>query len=242
MPNKIRSSLDCITAENDLKSKTIHAVTTAMGKQSRGLPPCCAAALAACLTAVLLLGGCGMYFTPVSAISVDINPSLELSVNRFDRVVDTVAFNEDGEALLSAVSLQHKKYEDAVSLLLNCDMAKTYLSDDAEVSITVLGHTEMHSAEMLQRIEACNFITAANVFCHSANRQTAEAAHHAHLSLGKYEAYLALRALDSTVTEDDVRDLSMYELRLLIEALGGEVVSSSNSSGHGTHHSNGNHH
>jgi len=214
-----------------------------MRKKTRTLPSRYAAALAACLAVVLILGGYGLYFTPVSTISVDINPSLELSVNRFDRVIGTEAFNEDGRALLSTVSLRHRKYEDALTLLLTCDMAENYLTGNADVSITVLGHSEAHSAQMQQRITQCNFITNTAIYCHAGSRQTLEAAHHAHLSLGKYEAYLALRALDSTVTEETVRDLSMHEIRLWIESLGGDPSTSvSSSSGHSGHHQNGNHH
>lgn len=242
MSNKIRSSLDCIIASEELKTETVRSVTAAMRKKTRPIPTRYATTLAACLAAVLVLGGLGMYFTPVSTISVDINPSLELSLNRFDRVIGTKSFNEDGETLLSAVFLQHKQYEDALTLLLTCDTAEKFLMDDAEVSITVLSHTDAHSTEMLQHIAECNSITNANVYCHSGRRQSVEAAHHAHLSLGKYEAYLALRALDSTVTENDIRDLSMREIRLWIESLGGELVSSSNNSGHSVHHNKGNHH
>ena len=38
------------------------------------------------------------------------------------------------------------------------------------------------------------------------------------LSLGKYRAYLELKALDPAVTPDDIRDLSMREIRDLIDA------------------------
>lgn len=43
--------------------------------------------LAACLILVVCLGLWRAWFTPVSVISIDINPSLELELNRFDRVI-----------------------------------------------------------------------------------------------------------------------------------------------------------
>ena len=51
------------------------------------------------LLTVTLWGGTWLYFTPTMEISVDINPSIELGVNRFDRVISVDGYNEDGQAL-----------------------------------------------------------------------------------------------------------------------------------------------
>jgi len=45
------------------------------------------------------------YFTPVSYVSLDINPSIEYSVNMFDRVIDATGVNDDGTELLDGVDL-----------------------------------------------------------------------------------------------------------------------------------------
>ena len=66
-----------------------------------------------------------------------------------------------------------------------------------------------------------------------------EAAHEAGLSYGKYQAFLALQALDPSVTAEEVQGMTMRELRDRIAALGGDpdaVGSHSQTSGH---HSNG---
>ena len=56
--------------------------------------------LLACLALVVaLLGGGGwLWFTPTASVSVDINPSLELRLNRFSRVVAVEGANADGQA------------------------------------------------------------------------------------------------------------------------------------------------
>ena len=40
-----------------------------------------------------------LYFTPIAEISIDINPSIELRVNRFDQVISVDGLNGDGQAL-----------------------------------------------------------------------------------------------------------------------------------------------
>ena len=58
-----------------------------------------AAAIAACLCFVVTGGGYHYYYAQAALISVDVNPSIELTVNRLDRVTSSSALNEDGEAL-----------------------------------------------------------------------------------------------------------------------------------------------
>ena len=58
--------------------------------------------LAACLAVVCLAGaGHHLYFTPASYIYLDINPSVRLDLNCFERVIDVVPLNEDAETLLA---------------------------------------------------------------------------------------------------------------------------------------------
>lgn len=72
------------------------------------------AAAAACLAAVLLFGGYRLYFIPTAFISVDINPSLELGINRFDRIVSVEGYNDDGQALADSLNIRFMNYQDAL--------------------------------------------------------------------------------------------------------------------------------
>ena len=78
------------------------------------------AAACACLLFVLL-GGQRLYFTPTAEISIDINPSIELSVNRFDQVISVSEFNEDGQALSKSVDIKYKNYVEAIERILHHD-------------------------------------------------------------------------------------------------------------------------
>ena len=58
--------------------------------------PAALAAAACLLVAILGFSGWQLYQKPVAYVGLDINPSLELAVNRFDCVVTATAINDDG--------------------------------------------------------------------------------------------------------------------------------------------------
>lgn len=59
---------------------------------------CCTAVCHGCRLCFLMAGAGGytVYSRPVSYISIDVNPSIELAVNRFDRVVSAKATTQTG--------------------------------------------------------------------------------------------------------------------------------------------------
>ena len=63
-------------------------------------------AMAACI-ALLLISGLGAYayFTPYSYVSLDINPSVEFILNRFDCVLSVEGVNDDGRAIAESIDL-----------------------------------------------------------------------------------------------------------------------------------------
>ena len=73
--------------------------------------------LYAVVCACFLFGGYWLYFTPIAEISIDINPSIEMSINRFDRVISVSDFNQDGQELSSTLHIKYKNYMDAVKLI-----------------------------------------------------------------------------------------------------------------------------
>lgn len=59
----------------------------------------CAPALAVCLLLLLSGGGYWVYFLPTAKIDIDINPSVALSINRFNKVLSVEGYNAGGQAL-----------------------------------------------------------------------------------------------------------------------------------------------
>ena len=94
------------------------------------------AGLAACLCLVFF----GYYqpnFTPYGALRIQINPDVEMTVSRTDRVLDLEGLNADGEDLIGGYDYRGKDRETAAGELVERAIDMGYLSGGETVSITV---------------------------------------------------------------------------------------------------------
>ena len=94
------------------------------------------AAGAACLCLVFF----GWYqpnYTAYGTLRIQINPDVEMTVSRTDRVLDLEGLNDDGEDLIEGYSYQGKDRETAANELVERAIDMGYLSDGETVSITV---------------------------------------------------------------------------------------------------------
>lgn len=216
---KLKAAFDQVRAEEELKERTKKYLSEKVyaRKRKRTSPLRNFAAAAACALLVLLAGGSYLYFTPTAYISVDVNPSLELGINRFDRIVSVTGYNEDGKALADSLDLKYMDYSDALEALLADQDMEVYLSDNADVVLTVAGKSESQSSQILETVESC-VSDHENVHCHSGDTEEIHHAHNAGLSFGKYQAYLTLKELDPSVTLEEIQDMTMSQIRELIQA------------------------
>ncbi len=178
------------------------------------------AAVCACFL-FMLFGGYWLYFTPIAEISIDINPSIEMSINRFDRVISVSDFNQDGQELSSTLHIKYKNYMDAVKLILNHKTIALLLADNEIMTITVIGPDRQQSAKILSEVEVCAR-EHSNTYCYAASSEEVAAAHEMGLSCGKYRAFLELQALAPNVTPETVGGMTMREIRELINSLSGD--------------------
>ena len=216
---KLKAAFDQVRAEEELKERTKEYLSEKVyaRKKKRTSPLRNFAAAAACALLVFLAGGSYLYFTPTAYISVDVNPSLELGINRFDRIVSVTGYNEDGKALADSLDLKYMDYSDALEALLADQDMEVYLSDNADVVLTVAGKSESQSSQILETVESC-VSDHENVHCHSGDTEEIHQAHNAGLSFGKYQAYLILKKLDPSVTLEEIQDMTMSQIRELIQA------------------------
>ena len=94
------------------------------------------AGLAACLCLVFF----GYYqpnFTPYGALRIQINPDVELTLSRTDRVLELEGLNADGQVLIEGYDYGGKDREDVTEELVERAIGLGYLSDGETVSITV---------------------------------------------------------------------------------------------------------
>ncbi|MDE5587613.1 MAG: hypothetical protein K2J60_00525 [Acetatifactor sp.] len=154
MNKKIKETFEQIRADEKLKDRTkaflAHKTKGYTDTPKRHLY--LYAAVCACLL-FLLIGGPLLYFTPTSVISIDINPSLELNVNRFDRIISVNGLNADGRELAAAIDLRFQDYRNALKQLLDDERVIALLSIDEILTITVTGPDETQSVRIFSEIE-----------------------------------------------------------------------------------------
>ena len=222
MYDGLKEAFDQVRAEEALKERTRAFLWQKTRGYTRSAPPPGRRWIptAACLMllTVMLWGGTWLYFTPTMEISVDINPSIELGVNRFDRVISVDGYNEDGQALAQLLDVKYQDFEDAIDRILENETVSTLLSGDGLLSITVVGEDDAQAARVLTRIESCT-AGRENVCCYAAHAEDVETAHALGLSCGKYRMYQELQALDPDIRVDEVRGMTMRELQTLIDSL-----------------------
>ncbi|MEG1790303.1 MAG: hypothetical protein RR230_06570 [Oscillospiraceae bacterium] len=116
------------------------------------------AALAACLLLVCGIGGGAYaYKTPVGYVSLDVNPSVEYTLNMFDRVLAAEAVNEDGEKLLREIDLKtlnNKTIDDAITLTLAEIAREGYFSDGGGIVISASGKKTENSEKLAAHLKA----------------------------------------------------------------------------------------
>lgn len=215
MGSKLQNVFDDIKADDQLKESTKMFLKNERRKAERRFHPQVFYRSFAAVCTILLLTLCagGYYWAgvPVSFVSIDVNPSMELGLNRFERVVSVAAYNPQGEEVLQTLSLKGKKYTDAIDAVVQSQAIKRYLTDEAELVFTVAAGG---SLEKVIEAGVENYSKQSGHRCHnvSVDMETAVLAHDNDMSVGKYYAYLQLSQYDSTVTLDECRHMSMEEI------------------------------
>lgn len=219
MNEKIKETFDKIHAEEELKNRTKAFVTHKKNEHKKKFPYKRLIPVTASFLFILIaIIGYRLYFTPVTTISIDVNPSIELGINRFDKVVSVKGYNQDGEDLVSELNVQFKNYTEALDKILSNESFARLLSQGEELSIAVIDSDETRSETVLSNIQPCT-AKQKNAYCYSADPKEIEEAHEAGFSYGKYRAYLELQALDPNITAEEVKGMTMKEIRSLIEEL-----------------------
>ena len=236
MHDTLKELFDQVHAEEALKEET----RTFLAQKTRGYTRAKMAsgrrmlAAAVCLL-LLLIGGYWLYFVPTAEISIDINPSIELGINRFDKVVSVRGYNDDGDSLADTLDVKYAEYTQAVEQILTSEEIASLLSGDEVLTIAVIGPSGAQASRILSDVVSCA-AGHQNAYCYFAREEEVAAAHEAGLSYGKYRAFLILHALDPSITVQDVQDMTMRELWGLVGGFSmGETGEASQGEGTGHH-------
>ena len=189
--------------------------------------------IAACL-AVMLLGG-GLFYQQVNAVasvvSLDVNPSIELKVNRSEKVLVCTPLNEDAKAILADMSngadLKGAKLDVAVNAIVGSLVRNGYLNSISSAIMISVEDRDTARAEKLQR-ELTSTVdgvlqtseSRASVLTQTLTQDPGleRQARENSISTGKAALVNHVLALNSALKFDALAKLSVEELKDLAEA------------------------
>lgn len=176
------------------------------------------AAIAACLALVAcLIGGVADFLRPVAYVGIDVNPSVELTLNRFDIVVGTHALNDDGQRALGEASCMWRPFDDAARDLDGA--MRAIVGEDAVVEVSIDCDNESRYAALAAQSNDC-FGCNGEAHCNRTSAEERQAAHDLGMGVAKYRAYQALQEAGVDISAEKCASMSMRELRDLLAESG----------------------
>lgn len=171
-------------------------------------------AIAACLALVAcLIADAVDFLRPVAYVGIDVNPSVELTLNRFDIVVGTRALNDDGQRALDEASCMWRVFDDAARDL---DGAMRAIADEgAVVEVSIDCDNENRYAALAAQSNDC-FGRNGEAHCNRTSAEERQAAHNSGMGVAKYRAYQTLQEAGVNISAEECASMSMRELRDLL--------------------------
>ena len=172
------------------------------------------AAIAACLALVAcLIGGVADFLRPMAYVGIDVNPSVELTLNRFDIVVGTHALNDDGQRALDEAPCMWRAFDDAARDLDGA--MRAIAGEGAVVKVSIDCDNENRYAALAAQSNDC-FGCNGEAHCDRTNAEERQAAHDSGMGVAKYRAYQALQEAGVDISAEKCASMSMRELRDLL--------------------------
>jgi len=235
MTDNLKTAFGSIHAEDELKSKTLSFLQNEIMKRSASKKKEAFRkfSVAIASVAVLFLSGVfsyNLYFTPIAYVDLDVNPSLELTLNRFNRVIESSPYNDDGAVILLNVNVRHKTYDEAIQALLDEMIKQGHLAQDGLVSVTVQTNDNAVEQRLLESLQT-------TVSTHLTSHHSAAATdlfaisddvrHHAqdhNVSPAMYLVITELQSVDPSATFEGCMNKSISQIRQLTQGHHGEPL------------------
>lgn len=114
-----------------------------------------ASVAAAALIVLALSLGTYAYYLPYNYINIDINPSIEVVTNIFDRTIEVRGLNTDGKKVVALDNLNNININECVKRILNGAVKKGYLVTvkDNAVMFTVSNKSDSNTEKIQKELE-----------------------------------------------------------------------------------------
>ena len=184
------------------------------------------AALAGVALAFTLCAGMiGLYNENFQTLYIDINPSVALKLNRFERVIGVEFLNEEAATLLANTNLVGCDAEDALKTVIStCDEAG-YVNQNREIYISASSKEEESSEKLLKKLKGTaekikpkdNETYSVNTY--NAKGEEKEKIKNSDISPAKYKIIEEIIEEDRSYRIEDLKNKTMGELKDIYKTL-----------------------
>ena len=171
------------------------------------------------LAFMICVGGIGVYAENYQTIYIDINPSVALKLNRFERVIGVEYLNDDAAALLANTKLVGCDATSALETVITACNSAGYVKDDSEIYISASAKEEKNSEKLLQKLKGHAETMRAEkdetyaVSTYNAKKEEKKEIEKSSLSPAKYKVIKDIIDEDESFDMEELKDKTMEELR-----------------------------
>ncbi len=180
----------------------------------------------------LVLGSLGVFGvyqsnnTVKSVISLDVNPSIEIKLNKNEKVLDVVALNEDAEKIIGTMEFKNNDLTVTINALVGSMLRNGYLTDvQNTILVTVDGDDHNKNADLQKKVDTVinevfvgsNLEGAVLSQENEKNDEITVLAEKHNISEGKAQLAYKLSEELTNHNADELAELSINELNILAE-------------------------
>lgn len=228
-----------MTPSPELKAKILERVATAEPVEHtdtvvkkprfRYMKQMIAAAAVFVLMLTGTLCGIGFYNEAYESVYIDVNPSVEIVLNRFEKINDVIYHNEDAERVFSELDLEGKKVNDGICMIIDKLSDENYIKDEAEVFITAASEKNKELEAFLEGIIATAKSYSdekgysASFSSQTMTKEEIKEAHENGMSPARYKLIEFIKTFYPDFDEEMLNELDMkalQEIRKALESIG----------------------
>lgn len=206
------------------KGKVIKMKNKSNRKSWKNWAVAVAASLAILLTGTGVFGAYQNHHT-VATVSLDVNPGIEIRLNRNERVLDVVPINEDGKIVIGNMNFKNSDLEVTVNALVGSMLKNGYLSNMANSILISVDGNDGEKAKLLQEklsADVDSYLKSQNVDGAvlsqvASDEKAEEMAEKYGISFGKAQFIKQIVETDPRYTAEDLAKLTVNELNLLTQ-------------------------
>lgn len=177
-------------------------------------------------------------YRPSSTVAFDVNPSIELSLNQNNRILEVIPLNDDAKVVVGDMDLKGSDLDVATNALVGSMIRNGYLSDLANSILISVENDDPQKANELQKqlsdeinqlIQTNNFNGAVLSQSVQDNEALRKLANEYGITVGKAQLINQILTMNPLYTFDKLSGLTINELNLLMK---NQKMSEVTSTGH----------